>query len=419
MGRRLGYCRGVRGRSSRQFRVRRRDRGARRGACPRRRRATADDGPAVIGRATALPLPAGGLGRAGDAAPADRPAGTARAAGPIELADLGALFRVIVAAGSRVPRRGARLRPPGPRRRGVRARAGASRVSPGVAAPERRRAPPPPPPAACASIDGAIAPREGRQAHLSIRRWFASSSARPSTSASARTRRSPTPASRCGSPRAGAGWRGRRGPPRCCPSTPPSAAFACRVAPPRRRRVRLRLARATLRRRRNRPLRRAGARRPRWCRSGRSTSRHTGRQYGAELGLRAALGARLVTRARLAAFAALQAELVPSPVSNLRPPARRGRQTTCGLARRRRRRLGGVAMGNPGRLGALVTLVTLATGCGSELDVGSDLIWTARFETATSTEYTACRAEARTLSPSTASVWASDERAHTGRSAPS
>ena len=41
----------------------------------------------------------------------------------------------------------------------------------------------------------------------------------------------------------------------------------------------------------------------------------TGRQYGAELGLRAALGARLVTRGRLTAFAMLQAELVPSPVS--------------------------------------------------------------------------------------------------------
>ncbi len=41
----------------------------------------------------------------------------------------------------------------------------------------------------------------------------------------------------------------------------------------------------------------------------------SGRQYGTELGIRAAIGARLVTRARLAAFAALQAELVPSPVT--------------------------------------------------------------------------------------------------------
>jgi hypothetical protein len=41
----------------------------------------------------------------------------------------------------------------------------------------------------------------------------------------------------------------------------------------------------------------------------------SGRQYGTELGLRAAVGARLVTGARVTAFAALQAELVPSPVA--------------------------------------------------------------------------------------------------------
>jgi len=41
----------------------------------------------------------------------------------------------------------------------------------------------------------------------------------------------------------------------------------------------------------------------------------TGRQYGAELGLRGALGARIVTQSRLTMFAMLQAELVPSPVS--------------------------------------------------------------------------------------------------------
>jgi hypothetical protein len=42
---------------------------------------------------------------------------------------------------------------------------------------------------------------------------------------------------------------------------------------------------------------------------------NTGAQYGAELGLRGALGARLVTRARLTAFAMVEAALVPSPVS--------------------------------------------------------------------------------------------------------
>jgi hypothetical protein len=42
---------------------------------------------------------------------------------------------------------------------------------------------------------------------------------------------------------------------------------------------------------------------------------NSGAQYGAEVGLRGALGARLVTRARLTAFAMLEAALVPSPVS--------------------------------------------------------------------------------------------------------
>jgi hypothetical protein len=65
------------------------------------------------------------------------------------------------------------------------------------------------------------------------------------------------------------------------------------------------------------------------------------------------------------------------------------------------------------RLGALVTFMALA-GCGSELDLGSDLLWTARFESANFDELTSVGGDASAF-PSDASITVSDERAHTGR----
>ncbi len=67
------------------------------------------------------------------------------------------------------------------------------------------------------------------------------------------------------------------------------------------------------------------------------------------------------------------------------------------------------------RLGAFVAFVALAAGCGSELDVGSDLLWTARFETANLDEFTSAPGGSTNAFPNGASVSASDERAHTGR----
>jgi hypothetical protein len=67
------------------------------------------------------------------------------------------------------------------------------------------------------------------------------------------------------------------------------------------------------------------------------------------------------------------------------------------------------------RLARVLTLALLAGGCGSELDVGSDLIWTARFESNDFREYTSVPNGSVSAVPSgSSSVVVSSERAHTG-----
>jgi len=73
---------------------------------------------------------------------------------------------------------------------------------------------------------------------------------------------------------------------------------------------------------------------------------------------------------------------------------------------------------SPAARARLLALVMLAAGCGSQLDVGSDLIWTARFETNDLSEYTSLPSGSVNANPSTtASVVVSGERAHTGSAA--
>jgi hypothetical protein len=68
----------------------------------------------------------------------------------------------------------------------------------------------------------------------------------------------------------------------------------------------------------------------------------------------------------------------------------------------------------PRHVAALAVLAALA-GCGSELDVGADLLWTARFESNDFVEYTSVSNASVSASPtSSSSVAVSNERAHTG-----
>jgi hypothetical protein len=69
-----------------------------------------------------------------------------------------------------------------------------------------------------------------------------------------------------------------------------------------------------------------------------------------------------------------------------------------------------------GRVTTLVLLAALAgAGCGPELDVGSDLLWTARFETGTLDEVTGTPGGNVSAFPGASSTVAvSSERAHTG-----
>jgi hypothetical protein len=70
---------------------------------------------------------------------------------------------------------------------------------------------------------------------------------------------------------------------------------------------------------------------------------------------------------------------------------------------------------------AVATAVLAAwasAGCGSELDVGTDLVWTARFETGDFAEYMGVPGGSVSAVPTaTSSVTVSNERAHTGSAA--
>jgi hypothetical protein len=64
---------------------------------------------------------------------------------------------------------------------------------------------------------------------------------------------------------------------------------------------------------------------------------------------------------------------------------------------------------------SLLALLATAAGCGPELDVGSDLLWTARFESGTLDEVTGAPGGSVSAFPGTSdTVAASTERAHTG-----
>src|SRR5262249_4043334 len=92
----------------------------------------------------------------------------------------------------------------------------------------------------------------------------------------------------------------------------------------------------------------------------------------------------------------------PEPRRDLRPAPRPGAPHAGCLPGRRRRRPRGAAM--PARLVATIALAALATGCGPELDVGSDLLLTARFETGTLDEFTGAPGGSVDMFPASAAV---------------
>lgn len=70
-----------------------------------------------------------------------------------------------------------------------------------------------------------------------------------------------------------------------------------------------------------------------------------------------------------------------------------------------------------GRVTAVLGLALWASGCGARLDVGSDLLWTARFESGTFDEWTGVAGGGAWTLPENNTIALVDERAHDGRHA--